>query len=118
MTDSYKINLSEKEMPQQWYNVQPDLPRPLPPYLHPATGKPITPDDMLPIFPMELIKQEMSQERWIEIPDEVLEIYRLWRPSPLHRARRLEQYLKTPARIYYKNESVSPAGSHKPKTGH
>ena len=116
MTDSYKINLSEKEMPQQWYNVQPDLPRPLPPYLHPATGKPITPDDMLPIFPMELIKQEMSQERWIEIPDEVLEIYRLWRPSPLHRARRLEQYLKTPARIYYKNESVSPAGSHKPNT--
>ena len=116
MTDSYKINLSESEMPQQWYNVQPDLPRPLPPYLHPATGKPVTPEDMLPIFPMELIKQEMSQERWIDIPDEVLDIYRLWRPSPLHRARRLEKFLKTPARIYYKNESVSPAGSHKPNT--
>ncbi len=87
MTDSYKIILSEKEMPQQWYNVQPDLPRPLPPYLHPGTGKHITPEDMLPIFPMELIKQEMSQDRWIDIPDEVLDIYRLWRPSPLHRAR-------------------------------
>ncbi len=116
MTDSYKINLSENEMPQQWYNVQPDLPRPLPPYLHPATGQPVTPEDMLPIFPMELIKQEMSQERWIDIPNEVLDIYRLWRPSPLHRARRLEKFLKTPARIYYKNESVSPAGSHKPNT--
>ena len=116
MTDSYKINLSEQELPQQWYNVQPDLPRPLPPFLHPATGQPVTPEDMLPIFPMELIMQEMSQERWIEIPDDVREIYRLWRPSPLHRARRLEKHLKTPARIYFKNESVSPAGSHKPNT--
>ena len=96
MTDSYKIILSEKEMPQQWYNVQPDLPRPLPPYFHPATGKPITPEDMLPIFPMELIKQEMSQDRWIDIPDEVMDIYRLWRPSPLHRAVRLEKYSKNP----------------------
>jgi tryptophan synthase beta chain len=116
MQDSYKINLSESEMPQQWYNIQPDLPKPLPPYLHPATGQPIGPEDMLPIFPLELIQQEMSQERYIEIPDEVQRIYRLYRPSPLHRAHRLEAALKTPARIYYKNESVSAAGSHKPNT--
>lgn len=116
MTDSYKIVLSERELPQHWYNIQPDLPRPLPPYLHPATGKLLQPEDMLPIFPMDLILQEVSQERWLEIPDAVQEIYRLWRPSPLHRARRLEKYLGTPARIYYKNESVSPAGSHKPNT--
>ncbi len=114
--DSYKILLSESEMPQEWYNVQPDLPRPLPPYLHPGTGQPVGPQDLAPIFPMELIKQEVSQERFIPIPDEVQRIFKLWRPSPLHRARRLEQALKTPARIYYKNESVSPAGSHKPNT--
>ncbi len=114
--DSYKINLSESEMPQEWYNIQPDLPRPMPPYLHPATGQPVGPQDLAPIFPMELIMQEVSQERWIPIPDEVQRIYKLWRPSPLHRAFRLEQALKTPARIYYKNESVSPAGSHKPNT--
>ena len=114
--DSYKINLSESEMPQEWYNIIPDLPRPLPPYLHPATGEPVTPQDLAPIFPMELIMQEMSPERFIPIPNEVMEIYHLWRPSPLHRARRLEAALKTPARIYYKNESVSPAGSHKPNT--
>ncbi|MBM4274564.1 MAG: TrpB-like pyridoxal phosphate-dependent enzyme [Deltaproteobacteria bacterium] len=114
--DSYKINLSEAEMPQEWYNIQPDLPRPMPPYLHPATGQPVGPQDLAPIFPMELIMQEVSQERWIPIPDEVQRIYRLWRPSPLHRAYRLEQALKTPARIYYKDESVSPAGSHKPNT--
>ncbi|MBW1951780.1 MAG: TrpB-like pyridoxal phosphate-dependent enzyme [Deltaproteobacteria bacterium] len=103
-------------MPQQWYNIQPDLPRPMPPYIHPVTHKLLGPEDMAPIFPMELIKQEVSQERWIDIPDEVRRIYRLWRPSPLHRARRLEAELKTPARIYYKNESVSPPGSHKPNT--
>jgi len=114
--DSYKITLSESELPQHWYNIQPDLPRPLPPYLHPGTGQPIGPADMLPIFPLELIQQEVSQERWIDIPDDVSRIYRLWRPSPLHRARRLEEHLQTPARIYYKNESVSPAGSHKPNT--
>jgi tryptophan synthase beta chain len=114
--DSYKIHLSEAEMPQEWYNLIPDLPSPMPPYLHPATGEPITPQDLAPIFPMELIMQEVSQERWIPIPDEVQRIYKLWRPSPLHRARNLEKALGTPARIYYKNESVSPAGSHKPNT--
>jgi len=114
--DFYKIHLSEREMPQEWYNIIPDLPAPLPPYLHPATGQPVTPQDLAPIFPMGLIQQELSPERYIPIPDEVLRIYQLWRPSPLHRARNLEAALKTPARIYYKNESVSPAGSHKPNT--
>ncbi len=114
--ESYKIHLSEAEMPQEWYNIQPDLPRPLPPYLHPATGQPVGPQDLAAIFPMELIKQEVSQERFIPIPDDVQRVYKLWRPSPLHRAWRLEAALKTPARIYYKNESVSPAGSHKPNT--
>ncbi|MBN2407756.1 MAG: TrpB-like pyridoxal phosphate-dependent enzyme [Elusimicrobia bacterium] len=113
--ESYKITLSEKEIPQKWYNVQPDLITPLPPPLKPD-GSPIGPQDLAPIFPMELIKQEVSQERWIEIPDEILNIYRIWRPSPLHRAYRLEKALGTPARIYYKNESVSPPGSHKPNT--
>ncbi|MFA5859087.1 MAG: TrpB-like pyridoxal phosphate-dependent enzyme [Elusimicrobiota bacterium] len=111
-----KIFLSEKEMPQKWYNINPDLPAQLPPPLHPGTGKPVGPQDLAPLFPMEVIKQEMSMEPWIEIPDDVLKIYKLWRPSPLHRARRLEKALKTPARIYFKNESVSPAGSHKPNT--
>jgi tryptophan synthase beta chain len=114
--ESYKIHLSEAEMPQEWYNLIPDLPRPLPPYLHPGTGQPLQPQDLAAIFPMELIKQEVSPERWIPIPDEVQRIYKLWRPSPLHRARNLERALGTPARIYYKNESVSPAGSHKPNT--
>jgi len=111
-----RIMLSEKEMPQQWYNILPDLPEPLSPPINPGTGEPIGPDDLAPIFPMELIKQEVSQERWIEIPDEVQRIYRLWRPSPLYRAYRLEKELGTPARIYYKNESFSPPGSHKPNT--
>ncbi|MFH2069983.1 MAG: TrpB-like pyridoxal phosphate-dependent enzyme [Elusimicrobiota bacterium] len=111
-----KVILSEKEMPQKWYNVAPDLPEQLPPPLHPATGKPIGPQDLSPIFPMELIKQEVSQERWIEIPDEILEILKIWRPSPLQRAYRLEKELKTSCRIYFKNESLSPAGSHKPNT--
>jgi len=114
--ESYKIHLSEAELPQAWYNLIQDLPAPLPPYLHPATGEPITPQDLAAIFPLELIRQEVSQERWIPIPDEVQRIYKLWRPSPLHRARNLEKALGTPARIYYKNESVSPAGSHKPNT--
>ncbi len=114
--ESYKIDLSEAEMPQEWYNILPDLPAPLPPYLHPGTGEPIVPQDLAAIFPMELIQQELSPEPWIPIPDEVRRIYQLWRPSPLHRARNLEAALGTPARIYYKDESVSPAGSHKPNT--
>jgi len=111
-----KIILPPSEMPKQWYNVIPDLPRPLDPPLHPGTGKPIGPEDLAPLFPMELIKQEVSSERWIDIPEEILNAYSIWRPSPLVRARRLEQLLDTPAEIYYKNESVSPAGSHKPNT--
>jgi len=114
--DENKIYLSEKEMPRQWYNIQPDLPKPLPPPLHPLTAKPLGPQDLAAIFPMGLIEQEVSQQRWIDIPEEVLAIYKLWRPTPLCRARRLEEALKTPARIYYKNESVSPPGSHKPNT--
>ncbi|MFQ5827100.1 MAG: TrpB-like pyridoxal phosphate-dependent enzyme [Dehalococcoidia bacterium] len=111
-----KIILGEEEMPTSWYNVQPDLPTPLPPPLHPGTGQPIGPDDLAPLFPMGLILQEVSQERYIEIPEEVQQIYRLWRPTPLIRAHRLEKALDTPARIYYKYEGVSPAGSHKPNT--
>ncbi len=111
-----KIILSEKEIPQSWYNIIPDLPKPLPAPINPKTNKPVGPEDLLPIFPMELIKQEMSPQPWIEIPDEVLEILKLWRPTPLRRAKRLEEALGTPARIYYKDESVSPAGSHKPNT--
>ncbi|HID09951.1 MAG TPA: TrpB-like pyridoxal phosphate-dependent enzyme [Candidatus Latescibacteria bacterium] len=116
MAKPYKIELGEREMPTRWYNVLPDLPEPLPPVLHPATGKPVTPDDLAPLFPMALIEQEVSQERWIDIPEEVQEVYRLWRPTPLFRAERLEKALDTPAKIYYKYEGVSPAGSHKPNT--
>ncbi|MCD6132800.1 MAG: TrpB-like pyridoxal phosphate-dependent enzyme [Deltaproteobacteria bacterium] len=108
--------LDENEMPTSWYNIQADLPKPLPPALHPATGKPVTPDDLKPIFPMELIKQEVSRERWIEIPEEVQEVYKLWRPTPLFRAHRLEKALDTPAKIFYKYEGMSPPGSHKPNT--
>ena len=111
-----KINLSEKEIPKAWYNVVPDMPNPPAPPLNPGTGQPIGPEDLAPIFPMGLIEQEVSQERWIDIPEEVLDIYRLWRPSPLYRAYHLEEVLGTPARIYYKYEGVSPAGSHKPNT--
>ncbi len=103
-------------MPTAWYNIQADLSTPLPPVLHPGTNQPITPDDLAPIFPMSLIEQEVTQEPWIEIPDEVQSIYRQWRPTPLYRARRLEKALDTPAKIYYKYEGVSPAGSHKPNT--
>jgi tryptophan synthase beta chain len=116
MNDAYKIILSEKEIPQAWYNILPDLPTPLAPPLNPATGQPVTPDELKPIFPDALIAQEMSSESWIEIPAPVREIYKLWRPSPLHRARNFEKALGTPARIYYKNEGVSPPGSHKPNT--
>ncbi len=111
-----KILLSEKEMPQAWYNVAADLPTPLAPPIHPVTKKPVGPQDLAPIFPMELIKQEVSTERWIAIPQPVQEVLKLWRPTPLVRALNLEKKLGTPAHIYYKNESVSPAGSHKPNT--
>ncbi len=111
-----KVVLSERDLPAQWYNLQADLPFPLPPVIHPGTGKPIGPQDLAPIFPMGLIQQEVSRARWIEIPGPVRDIYRLWRPTPLYRAHRLEQALRTPARIYYKWEGVSPAGSHKPNT--
>lgn len=114
--DNVKTVLSEDRIPHAWYNVVADLPFSLPAPIHPATGKPIVADDLRPIFPLSLIKQEMSQARWIEIPDEVRKIYRLWRPTPLRRARRLEKYLKTKVRIYYKDESVSPTGSHKTNT--
>ena len=112
----HKIVLDESEMPTQWYNIVPDLPQPPPPPLHPGTHQPVGPDDLAPLFPMDLILQEVSADRFIDIPDEVQDIYRLWRPSPLFRAHRLEQALGTPARIYYKYEGVSPAGSHKPNT--
>ncbi|AGL01970.1 TrpB-like pyridoxal phosphate-dependent enzyme [Desulfoscipio gibsoniae] len=111
-----KILLTEKEMPEKWYNIMADMPNLPKPPLHPATKQPVGPEDLSAIFPMELIKQEVTQERWIEIPDEVREIYRLWRPSPLCRARRLEKALDTPAKIYYKYEGASPAGSHKLNT--
>ncbi len=111
-----KIVLSESELPTQWYNIIPDLPSPPPPVLHPATHQPVGPEDLAPLFPMDLILQEVSQDRYVDIPAEVLDVYKLWRPSPLYRARRLERALGTPARIYYKYEGVSPAGSHKPNT--
>ncbi|MCF8103886.1 MAG: TrpB-like pyridoxal phosphate-dependent enzyme [Desulfohalobiaceae bacterium] len=111
-----KIVLPESEMPRQWYNIMADMPTPMEPPLHPGTGEPAGPDDLSPIFPMNLIEQEVSTKRWIDIPEEVLEKYLIWRPTPLYRAYNLEKHLKTPARIYYKNEGVSPAGSHKPNT--
>jgi tryptophan synthase beta chain len=111
-----KFILDEKDMPTQWYNVQPDLPEPLPPPLHPGTKQPIGPDDLAPLFPMSLIMQEVSQERYIEIPEEVQVVYRTWRPTVLHRAHRLEKALDTPAKIFYKYEGTSQAGSHKPNT--
>jgi tryptophan synthase beta chain len=108
--------LPPERMPEAWFNVVPHLPAPLQPPLHPATKEPVGPDDLAPLFPMALIAQEVSAEPWIDVPGEVLDVLRLWRPTPLVRARRLEQVLGTPARIYYKDESVSPAGSHKPNT--
>jgi len=116
MTDTVKYLLAEEQIPKTWYNIMPDLPSPPPPPLHPGTLKPLGPDDLAPLFPMSLIMQEVSAEREIEIPAPVREIYKQWRPSPLYRARRLEKVLGTPARIYYKYEGVSPAGSHKPNT--
>lgn len=114
--DTIKYLLSENQMPDSWYNIQADLPEPMPPVLHPGTGKLITPGDLEPLFPMQLIEQEVSTERFIEIPEQVQSIYRQWRPTPLYRARRLEKALDTPAKIYYKYEGTSPAGSHKPNT--
>ena len=108
--------LSDDRLPQAWFNVVPHLPEPLQPPLHPGTRQPVGPDDLAPLFPMALIGQEVSAEPWIDIPGEVLDVLRSWRPTPLVRARRLEESLQTPARIYYKDESVSPAGSHKPNT--
>ena len=116
MSDQTKHTLSESDIPKAWYNIQADLPFDLPPVLHPGTKQPVGPGDLAPLFPMELIKQEVSKERWIDIPEPVREVYQLWRPSPLYRAHRLEKALQTPAKIFYKNEGVSPAGSHKPNT--
>src|SRR5438094_9946555 len=111
---SKKIVLDESEIPERWYNILPDLPEPPAPYLHPATLQPRGPADLAPIFPQAIIAQEVSAEPWIEIPDEVRDVYRIWRPSPVYRAERLEKALDTPAHIYYKYEGGSPAGSHKP----
>jgi len=116
MENQVKYLLQESELPRQWYNVTADLPAPQPPPLHPGTGQPVGPDDLAPLFPMALIAQEVSAEPYIDIPTDVLDVYRLWRPTPLFRARRLEKELGTPARIYYKYEGGSPAGSHKPNT--
>jgi tryptophan synthase beta chain len=116
MTDSIKYTLDERDIPSHWYNIVADLPSPPPVVLHPGTQQPIGPDDLAPIFPRAVIEQEVSQERDIEIPGPVRDVYRQWRPTPLYRARRLEQALDTPARIYYKYEGTSPAGSHKPNT--
>jgi tryptophan synthase beta chain len=114
--DKERVDLPLNDIPTAWYNVLADLPQPLPPPLHPGTGQPLTPADLAPLFPMTLIEQEMSPERWIPIPAEIRELYKIWRPSPLVRATRLERALKTSCRIYFKNESVSPAGSHKLNT--
>ena len=116
MSDTIKYFLEESKMPKTWYNIAADLPQPMVPPLHPGTLKPVGPDDLAPLFPMSLIGQEVSQDREIEIPEPVRRIYKQWRPSPLYRARNLEKFLDTPAKIYYKYEGVSPTGSHKPNT--
>jgi len=114
--EQIKVLLADHEIPRQWYNIVADLPTPMSPPLHPGTGKPVGPEDLAPLFPMGLIEQEASTERWIDIPEPVLEKYLLWRPSPLCRARNFEKLLDAPVKIYYKNEGTSPAGSHKPNT--
>ena len=116
MGEYTKVTLEESEMPTQWYNVIPDLPEPPPPVLHPGTMQPVGPEDLAPLFPMALILQEVSEDSYIDIPGAVLDVYRKWRPTPLYRARALEKLLDTPAKIFYKYEGVSPAGSHKPNT--
>ncbi|MFP4383203.1 MAG: TrpB-like pyridoxal phosphate-dependent enzyme [Spirochaetia bacterium] len=116
MNEKRRILLDEKDIPKQWYNVMADMPMSPPPVLHPLTKQPVGPEDLMPLFPQELIKQEVSTERWIDIPEELVDLYKIWRPSPLVRAVNLENALDTPARIYYKWEGVSPPGSHKPNT--
>ena len=116
MSESTKYLLPEEKIPERWYNIQADMPNPPAPPLHPATKEPIGPEALAPLFPMSLIQQEVSRDPWVDIPEEVREAYKLWRPTPLYRARRLEKALDTPAKIYYKYEGVSPAGSHKPNT--
>jgi len=111
-----KIFLGEEFIPTQWYNLNADFPTPMPPPLHPGTGKPPGPEDFAPIFPMNLVEQEVTPERWVDIPEEILGVYKMWRPTPLYRADRLEKALGCPVKIYFKNEGVSPAGSHKPNT--
>src|SRR5688500_1697461 len=116
MSDQVRYVLDESRLPEAWYNIAADLPEPPPPVLPPGTGQPVGPDDLAPLFPMQIILQEVSTDRLITIPEEVRSVYRQWRPTPLYRARRLEKALETPARIYYKYEGVSPTGSHKPNT--
>lgn len=118
MSEQTRYLLPEDQIPTAWYNILPDLPAPLPPVLHPGAGQPIGPQDLLPLFPLEVIKQEVSTEQYVDIPGEVIDVYRLWRPTPLYRAHRLERALELPkdVRIFYKYEGVSPAGSHKPNT--
>lgn len=114
--EQIKVFLDESEIPRQWYNILADMPTPMSPPLHPGTGQPVGPDDLAPVFPMNLIEQEVSTERWIGIPEEVLEKYLLWRPTPLYRAKNFENLLDAPVKIYFKHEGVSPPGSHKPNT--
>jgi len=116
MSDQVKFVLDESHLPEAWYNLVSDLPEQPPPVLHPGTGEPVGPDDLAPLFPMQIILQEVATDQYVPIPEEVRSVYRQWRPTPLYRARRLEQALGTPARIYYKYEGVSPTGSHKPNT--
>src|ERR671938_1122360 len=111
-----KFLLDESQLPRRWYNIRADMPTPPQPVLHPGTGQPVGPDDLAPLFPMELILQEVSEDAEVAIPDEILDIYSLWRPTPLYRAHRLEQAIGTRSRIFYKYEGVSPPGSHKPNT--
>lgn len=114
--DQIKFLLDEDQIPTSWYNIVPDLPEPLPPVLHPGTKQPVGPDDLAPLFPMSIIGQEVSAEAQIDIPEEVQQFYRQWRPTPVHRALRPEKELDTPAHIYYKYEGTSPVGSHKLNT--
>ena len=116
MSEQYKFVLEESKLPKAWYNLLADLPVAPEPVLHPATKQPVTPEFLSALFPMNLIMQEMTAERWVEIPEPVREVYKLWRPTPMFRAHRLEKALDTPAHIYYKYEGVSPVGSHKPNT--
>src|SRR6266700_1884733 len=116
MADPVQFLLKPDDLPTAWYNLLADLPFPPLPVLHPGTQQPVGPADLAPLFPESLIMQEVSTERWIDIPGPVIDVYRLWRPTPMYRARRLEQALQTPARIYFKYEGGSPAGSHKPNT--